>query len=514
MKSEEWRKIEKLLDAALELAPAERLEFLDERAAGTPEVLREVRSLLACEEKANNFLAVPALAFSADFFGESGLPEESISHGASAGQIIGHYQIIREIGRGGMGAVYLGRRADDEYRKFVALKIVRRGMDTDDILRRFRNERQILAALDHPNIAHLLDGGTTEAGLPYLVMEHVEGEPITEYCDRHRLTTSERLKLFRTVCAAVQHAHQNLVVHRDIKPSNILVTEKGEPKLLDFGIAKVLNPELSALSMERTRTELRVLTPDYASPEQLRGEKLTTASDVYSLGVVLYELLTGHRPHRSGNKTPYDFERAVNEEEPTKPSTAVSRIESITQGESNPQSTITPESVSRARDTQADKLRRRLAGDLDNIVLMAMRKEPARRYSSIGQLSEDIKRHLEGLPVVARKDTFKYRASKFVRRNRLGVAAALVVLLSLVVGIIVSVWQVGRANEHARIAAHERDRARVEAAKAARINSFLQNVLGFSQVNRMSPNPQRKTISTITPKTNSTASLYTRQEPR
>jgi serine/threonine-protein kinase len=484
MRSEEWQKVGELLEAALELEPGARLKLLDETCAGAPDLRREVESLLACEEKADGFLAAPALAFSADLFDAGGEEDH-------AGQEVGHYRILREIGRGGMGAVYLARRADDEYRKFVALKIVRRGMDTEDILRRFRNERQILASLDHPNIARLLDGGTTDAGLPYIVMEHVEGAPITDYCDRQRLTTRERLELFRTVCAAVQHAHQNLVVHRDLKPSNILVTAEGEPKLLDFGIAKVLNPELSALSMERTRTELRVLTPDYASPEQLRGEKLTTTSDVYSLGVVLYELLTGHRPYRAAGTSPHELERAIREEEPARPSAAVSRVEVVTSGDRGTQATITPESVSRARDTQPGALRRNLSGDLDNIILMAMRKEPSRRYSSVGQLAEDIRRHLAGLPVVARKDTFRYRAGKFVRRNKAGVAAAAVVLLSLVVGLAAALWQ-------ARVAAHERDRARVEAAKAERINAFLQHVLGYSQVNWLSPNPQSSTtFSTI-----------------
>ncbi|HUE80507.1 MAG TPA: serine/threonine-protein kinase [Pyrinomonadaceae bacterium] len=241
-------------------------------------------------------------------------------------------------------------------------------------------------------------------------MEFVEGTPVTEYCDRRRLRTNERLQLFRIICAAVQQAHQHLVVHRDLKPSNILITPDGNPKLLDFGIAKVLGPERSELAQERTRTELRALTPDYASPEQVRSEKLTTTSDVYSLGVLLYELLTGHRPYRSFNTPSHEMARLICEQEPTRPSAAVSNIERVTPVDSEPQSFITPESVSHARDTQPDKLRRRLSGDLDNIFLMALRKEPHRRYDSAAQLASDIQRHLDGLPVIAHKDTILYRA--------------------------------------------------------------------------------------------------------
>jgi serine/threonine protein kinase len=478
MRNEEWQKVEELLDAALELAPAERQRFLDEAGASL-ELKDEVQSLLACEEQTNGFLAAPALALSADFFAGDG--------DERAGQTVGHYQIVREIGRGGMGTVYLGQRSDDEYRKFVAIKVVRRGMDTHDILRRFRNERQILASLEHPYIARLLDGGTTDDGLPYLVMEHVEGLPITDYCDQRRLTTEERLELFRMVCAAVQHAHQNLVVHRDLKPSNILITSDGTPKLLDFGISKVLDPELSAFSMEHTRTEFRVLTPDYASPEQVRGEQVTTASDIYSLGIVLYELLAGHRPYRATAAPAHELVRIICEQEPTRPSTAIINVEVVNHDQPKPQITITPESVSRARDTQPDKLRRRLSGDLDNIVLMALRKEPKRRYESAAQFAADIGRHLEGLPVSARKDTVKYRATKFVRRNRLGVLAAALVLISLVAGLAAALWQAGVARGKARIAAENqtkadqsRIRAERETEKSRKILAFMERVLSYA----------------------------------
>lgn len=478
MHAREWQKIKAVFALAKRRPGSERADFVREACGGDTALRAKVGALLEAHDEPEHLIERSDYGV-ASIFNRGGAGYE--------GKRLGHYTIIREIGRGGMGTVYLGERADD-YRKRAAVKVVRRGMDSEDILRRFRNERQILASLEHENIARLLDGGTTDDGLPYLVMEYVEGTPVNDYCDLKRLTTNERLRIFRTVCAAVEHAHQNLVVHRDLKPSNILITSDGRPKLLDFGIAKVLNPDVSALPVERTVTELRLLTPDYASPEQLRGERPTTASDVYSLGVVLYGLLTGHRPYRSGDKPPHEFERAISEEEPTKPSTVVGRVKVVARrGGGEPADTITPESVSTARGTQPDKLRRRLAGDLDNIVLMAMRKEPRRRYASVGQFSEDIRRHLEGLPVTARKTTFKYRATKFVRRNRVGVAAAALVVLSLVGGIIATAWQAERATRQARIAAEQRDRARIEAAKAERINAFLQNMLTYADPSWYSP---------------------------
>jgi eukaryotic-like serine/threonine-protein kinase len=348
-----------------------------------------------------------------------------------------------------MGTVYLAERADKQYRKLVAIKIVRRGMDSEDIVRHFRNERQILASLENPNIALLLDGGTTEDGRPYLVMEYVEGTTVTEYCDAQRLMTDARLRLFRIICEAVHYAHQNFVIHRDLKPSNILITQTGTPKLLDFSIAKVLDPEPSNGSTERTRTELRALTPDYASPEQILGEKPTVASDVYSLGIVLYELLTGHRPYRSINLSPHELARLVWEQEPLKPSIAVNQVEVIERGHGAPSTTITPESVSRARDTQRDKLRRNLTGDVDNIILMALRKEPQRRYESAAQFSADIGRYLDGLPVLARQDAFGYRAGKFIKRQKRGIWAAATVFMALLIGIVATYlyFSLGRTNK-------------------------------------------------------------------
>ncbi|HEY7443533.1 MAG TPA: serine/threonine-protein kinase [Vicinamibacterales bacterium] len=357
-----------------------------------------------------------------------------------AGRHIGPYQVVRELGHGGMGAVYLAVRADDQFKQQVAIKLIKRGMDTDFIVSRFRHERQILASFHHPNIAGLLDGGSTDDGLPYFVMEYIEGHPIHTYCETHRLAITERIKLFRQVCAAVHYAHQNLVIHRDLKPSNMLVTADGTPKLLDFGIAKILSPTLAATTIQDTATFLRLMTPEYASPEQARGEPITTASDVYTLGVVLYELLTGHRPYQFKNRLPDEIARTIGETQPVYPSAVVSRAETATMQEGEIPDATT-QVASKVHDRRFETRRRQLAGDLDNIVLMAMRKEPQRRYSSVEQFSEDLRRHLEGLPVIARKDTLWYRATKFVGRHKTGVAAALLIVLSLVGGIVESTRQ-------------------------------------------------------------------------
>jgi serine/threonine-protein kinase len=368
-----------------------------------------------------------------------------------------------------MGTVYLAARADEQYQKRVALKIVR-GHDSVEVLRHFRRERQILASLDHENIAKLLDGGTTDDGLPYFVMEYVDGQRIDAYCDSRSLSTAERLKLFRSVCTAVQHAHRNLVVHRDLKPGNILVTSDGVVKLLDFGIAKLLNPAI--LGDAPTATHL-ALTPEYASPEQARGEAITTATDVYSLGIVLYELLTGHRPYRVASRQPLDVLRAVVEEEPERPSTAVGRTDSTPAYPGLAPLTLTPESVSRPREGTPDRLRRRLKGDLDNIVLTALRKEPQQRYGSVEALAEDLRRHLEGLPVRARKATVGYRVGKFVRRHALGVttAAALVVLI---IG-----FGISMTAQSARVS-RALEKAEKERAKSERVSAFLVDLFNVS----------------------------------
>jgi len=467
-----YHRVKELFHQALEREPAERNAFLDSACNGDGSLRAEVESMIACFEPAGSFIETPAFEFAAGL-----LANEEIE--SAAGQSVGPYRIIREIGRGGMGTVYLAARSDDQYHKQVAIKLIKRGMDTDFIVQRFRNERQILAHLDHPNIARLLDGGATDEGLPFFIMEFIDGKPIDEYCELKQLSIVDRLKLFLTVCSAVSYAHQNLVIHRDLKPGNILITADGSPRLLDFGIAKLLNPELSSQTIDHTATVLRLMTPDYASPEQVKGETITTASDVYSLGVLLFELLTGHRPYRLKTKSPDEIERVICRQEPTKPSESLA----------DPGFHRSNSNGSRQLDLGDPKS---LRGDLDNIVLMAMRKEPGRRYSSVEQFAEDIRRHLEGLPVIARKDTFAYRATKFVQRHRVGVAAAALFLITLIGGVIATIRQARIATAQSKVATAERDHARREAAKAARINKFLQNMISYANPAWYSPGRQQR----------------------
>ncbi len=360
---------------------------------------------------------------------------------AERGLRIGPYQVLRKLGEGGMGTVYLAARADQEFKKHVAIKVIRKGMASEEIVSRFRRERQILAALDHPGIAKLFDGGTTEDGLSYFVMEYIQGRPLGEYCDSHGLSIRERLLVFRSICSAVQYAHQNLVIHRDIKPANILVTADGSPRLLDFGIAKLLNPDALSLDAPPTATGMHVMTPAYASPEQVRSDPLTTASDVYSLGVVLYELLTGRRPYELKTGSHLEVYRVVCEEEPGRPSTVVTGSDEDSHRVVTSRGAGTPQ-----------KLNRLLRGDLDNIVMMAMRKEPQRRYGSAQALSEDIGRYLDGYPVAAHKASFTYRAGKYVRLHAGGVSAVAAVFLLLLA------FAVTSAVQNARIR-RERDTA-------------------------------------------------------
>lgn len=420
MTPERWQQVKSILEGALERTPEDRVGYLEAACGEDVDLRGEVDSLLASEAILDDFIEEPLF----DLHGPAG---EEWGEGVR----VGPYRVLREIGRGGMGSVYLADKADGDYEGQFALKVIRRGMDSEEVLRRFRSERRILTQLDHPQIARVFDGGTTADGRPYFVMEYVEGRPITEYCDEENLSIPQRLELFLAVCSAVHFAHQNLVVHRDLKPANILVTRAGVPKLLDFGIAKLLDPDRTEPAL--TVLERRPMTPLYASPEQLRGKQLTTASDVYALGVLLYLLLAGRPAYGLTPPEGEELFKAVCENDPPRPSAVA-----------------------------GDVLRRRLAGDLDNIVLRAMQKDPQRRYASVEQLAADIRRHLEGLPVLARPDTAFYRAGKFVRRHRWGVGSAAAVLL-LIIGFSITVTQFWRQ------AVQERDRSEA-------ISTFLLDV--------------------------------------
>jgi serine/threonine-protein kinase len=482
MDAQRWQKAKDLFNDALELDPEQVESFLEQSCAGEVELRHEVEVLLAAYQKADGFMGTPAVEDAIQV-----VKDEQAR--MAAGSVIGHYRFIREIGHGGMGTVFLAERADEEYKKQVAIKLIRGGLSDEHLLQRFRDERQILANLDHANIARLIDGGATEDGAPYLVLDYVEGLPIDDYCDAHKLTTIERLKLFRVVCSAVQYAHQNLVVHRDLKPSNILVAEDGTPKLLDFGIAKLLHPD-GAEPNDQTATVARIMTPQFASPEQVRGKTITTASDIYSLGVLLYRLLTGHHPYQFKSLLPAEIDKVICEKDPDKPSTAISQIEETPRTEGETTSRITIDTVSEMRSEAPDGLRRRLKGDIDNIVLMAMRKEPERRYSSVEQFSEDIGRHLEGLPVIATADSFGYRASKFIVRHKAGVAAGTLVVAALLIGLVGTAWEAKVAAAERDTARREKEIAQHEKEKAVQINAFLQDMLNSSNPTYRLPNSQ------------------------
>jgi eukaryotic-like serine/threonine-protein kinase len=471
-----WQKIKELFSLALEREPEQRAALLDEVCEGDEALRAEVESLLASAESEQ---AATRQVFKSVSTQPSS-PAVGDAEDPMIGRRVGDYRIERRIGYGGMAAVYLASRADEQFQMHAAIKVLRPDLDRAELLRRFFNERQTLAALDHPHIVKLLDGGSTEEGLPYLVMDYVEGVPIDEYCDAHGLSIQQRLQLFCTVCEAVTYAHQHHVIHRDLKPNNILVTADGTTKLLDFGIAKVLGT--SEASQVATRTANRHLTPAFASPEQVRGETVAATTDVYSLGVVLYALLTGRRPYRIKERTPAALERAICEQEPESPSTAVDRVETETRPDGTTV-TITAESVSRTREGQPEKLRRLLRGDLDNIVIKALRKEPQRRYRTVAELGEDIQRHLEHRPIQARPTTLAYRGSKFIRRHKTEVIAFAAVVVVLAVAIGFSLSEAQRAAE----------RARTELASPASHGRRSVAVLGFKNA---SGSPESAWLST------------------
>lgn len=449
---------------------SERRKYLDELQLSS-ELRTELEIFLAFETEADDFMSATADGITKDFFAPLEFDEN-----LPVSQQIGIYKILEEIGFGGMGAVYLAERTDGKFAQRVAIKMLKREFNVEKIRQTFRREKEILSKLNHPFIAHLLDAGTTDDGIPYLVMEYVEGEPIDKFCERKDLSLNSRLKLFNKVCEAVSFAHRNLIIHRDLKPSNILVTEKGEPKLLDFGISKLLDAE------ENTSvTAIGAMTPEYASPEQIRGETISTATDIYSLGVVLYKILTNSHPFDLKGKTNGELLKAITENEPIMPSAITNyKLQISNENQDNRKSQIAN--------------RKSLKGDLDNIILKSLRKKTERRYQTVEQFSADIWRYIDGLPITARRATVAYRASKFYQRNKLTVIAGIIVFLSLITGIAVAIWQADVARRQADFATKmqsqaekmqsqseiETTRAKSEEEKAKKISQFMFKVISYA----------------------------------
>ena len=441
--ADRWYEVDDLFDRALDLEPDERSAFLDERCTGDPDLRRAVEGLLTADSEARRFLDGRAEDLAPEAFAAAltdvRLADPADGGGDRAGERIGAWRLVRLLGQGGMAWVFLAERVQGGFEQTAALKLVRRGLGGQVFVRRFVAERRILSSLHHPAIARLIDGGTTGDGLPYLVLEYIDGVPITDYCAAHGCTVAERLRLFDQAARAVQYAHANLVIHRDIKPSNILVTADGQVKLLDFGIARLLDPGADPEAASLTRTGFRPLTPEYASPEQVRGETITTALDVYQLGVLLYRLLTGERPYRVAGTGAAAITEAITRTRPVPPSQTVLDRD----GRDGDGLEDTPE-----------RLSRRLRGDLDVIVLKALRKDPDRRYGSAVEMAEDVRRHLEGRPIVARRESRAYRTRKFLQRNRWVVPV--VALIALLVGAyILTLVRQGRRLEDERNVARD-----------------------------------------------------------
>lgn len=450
MDAENWQRVRALFDALVERPPTEWLTALDERGVDDPVVREEVLALLRAdgEDGVRTVIDAQAPAVLSDLSAR----EAEIENQRLAGRVVGAFRLVEEIGRGGMGTVWRAQRVDGEFEQGVAIKLIRSGWDAAEMIGRFRAERQILAHLNHPNIAHLIDGGVTDDGLPWLALEYVDGTDLRRYCDDHQLHIEARLGLFLTVCAAVSHAHAHLIVHRDLKPSNLLVTRNGEVKLLDFGIAKLVDPEAGHASLQR------VFTPEYAAPEQVRGEAITTSVDVYALGLLLYELLTGRRPYKVAHSTPAAYERAILDQEPTRPSLAFANDDA-------------GDLAARAaqREMSPQHLRRELRGDLDAIILKALRKQPEQRYASVADFAADVGRYLKRRPVAARRGGWRYRGSRFLRRHALAAILTVVTLAGLVGGLAVALWQ-------AELARTQRDLARSESEKSSQTVQFLLDI--------------------------------------
>jgi serine/threonine protein kinase/Flp pilus assembly protein TadD len=452
--SHRWARVEQLFDEVADMTPPDRAAYLAQ-ACGDDKELGTYIEALARSDTADDGFIQQSIRGAV----ETAMPEPpSITD--VVGERIGPYRVVRVIGSGGMGVVYLAERADEQFRQQVAIKVVRQRLIYPEIVERLLSERQILANLHHPNIARLLDGGTTADGTPYLVMEYIDGLPIDDYCDGRRLNINERLTLFRTICSAVHYAHQNLIVHRDIKPTNILVTEDGVPKLLDFGIAKLLGAGGAAVD-GLTRDGAVMMTPENATPEQVLNGSITTATDTYALGVLLYRLLTGHAPYQIGD-SPREMALAICEQVPERPGVVVGRPAIAPAGTQGEPDIVSPHLISRYRATSTEKLKRRLKGDLDNIVLYALRKEPARRYRSVNEFADDIRFHLASLPVLARPDTWSYRSGKFVRRHVVGVAMSGILVTML------TIFGAAMTVQNKRIT-EERD-------TAEEVSTFLQGI--------------------------------------
>ncbi len=475
MDAERWQRIEALFHRVVELDAQQRAALLESECGGDEELRATLLRMLADDDARHPLLDAPERAVKTPTSGDPHL-----------GRRIGPFELTERVGAGGMGVVYSAERRDGRFEQRVAVKLVRAAIVSDEARRRFERERRALAGLAHPHIARLYDGGETEEGIPYLVMEFVEGLPIDRHCDERRLSIEARLRLFAKVCRAAHHAHVNLVVHSDLKPANILVDAAGDPKLLDFGIARLLEPGEGAAS-EGTLTIARVMTPEYASPEQLAGASLSTATDVYSLGVVLYALLTGRKPFSVESSAPSAWERAIADREPTRPSSALApsaapaRAGEVAQADAYDFAALC--------GTTPARLRRRLAGDLDRIVLMALRREPERRYSSAQEFAADIERHLEGRTVLARDDSWSYRAARFIARNRIAVGASAVVALALVAGAAAAL----RGERRARL---EAQHAQIESDTSRDIADFLIHDLS-SSVRRDTPEELARALASI-----------------
>ena len=441
MKQDEWARVKEILWLALEQPADSREDFLQKECGGDLQLIAEVKSLIEASEESDQLLEN-------ENYSVSSVVEKSEEYGTE--KSFGNYKIIRELGRGGMGVVFYATRADGEFTQNVALKVIRQSFADERLENRFRRERQILANLNHPNIAALHDGGVSRRGEPFLVMEYIEGEPLLDYAATHELSVEDRLKLFLKICSAVSYAHRNLVVHRDIKPGNVIVTREGEPKLLDFGLAKILNENFAA---DKTETALYAFTPSYASPEQIHGKNITTVSDVYSLGVVLYELLTGYNPFYLENKSFEEILKTIDNTEPVRPSLAGSGRRSAVGDQLSESGGQRPndrkQAINPKSKIQNPKL---LKGDLDNITLKALRKEPERRYRSAEEFAMDVERHLSHLPISARPNNISYRASRFFKRNRIIVSAVALVILALAVGLAVALWQANEARRERDLA--------------------------------------------------------------